>query len=188
MANPIPGIDPLVGNPNRANNAQSPQIMGLVPGRNNVMNPGIWNVPGANPRGPQMPPGFWFNVAPEKVGRVRLTGVCLEYGKPNPRPRFKYRMEPIRTATDRPEVMEVCAMLGRGEIGQRAAQLAAWHLNNDLSWQDLAAMRTRLSVGSKPTYSRQELRAARQAAEKAIELAQRRRKAREDTGKSLSQR
>ncbi len=36
------------------------------------------------------------------------------------------------------EVIELCKMLGHGQIDQSAAQAAAWHLTDDLSWQQLA--------------------------------------------------
>ena len=183
-----PGFDPLNG---QANDRRVPQNLGLVPNRNNWPPGGPMNLPGPNFRnrnfpGQNMPPGFWFNVAPEKVGKLKLAGVCLEYGKPDPRPKFKYQIEPIQSATDKPEVAELCAMLGRGEIGQRAAQLAAWHLNNEVSWQKLESRRTKLAVGTRPTYTRRELEAGKQAAQRATKLAKQRRKATEDDNESLS--
>jgi hypothetical protein len=175
-----------------ANEPRVPQQLGLVPGGNNWPPGGPMNVPGPNFRGPNLPgqnvrPGFWFNVAPEKVGKLKLAGVCLEYGKPNPRPRFKYQIEPIQSATDKPDVAELCAMLGRGEIGQRAAQLAAWHLNNEVSWQKLESMRTKLTIGSRSTYTRRELEAGKQAAERATKLAKQNHKPSQGKEKSLSQ-
>ncbi len=169
----------LIGNNRIRNNARLPQQLGVGPGRNNLLGPGMLNrglpnIGGPNFGRPNMPPGFLFNVAPEKVGKLKLTGVCLEYGKPNPRPKFKYQVKPIRSVTDKPGVAELCAMLGRGEIGQREAQLAAWHLNNEISWQKLAGMRTKLSVGSRPTYSLQELQAGKKAAQTATKLAKQR--------------
>ena len=171
----------LIGNNQIGNNARLPQQLGVGPGRNNLLGPGVLNmgppnIGGPNLGRPNMPPGFLFNVAPEKVGKLKLTGVCLEYGKPNPRPKFKYQVKPIRSVTDKPGVAELCAMLGRGEIGQREAQLAAWHLNNEISWQELASMRTKLSVGSRPTYSPQELQAGKKAAQTATKLAKQRRR------------
>lgn len=169
------GNDPLGNNPNR------PQAVGLGPGMNNVLGPGMMNLGNpnfGNPnlRGPNVRPGFWFNVAPEKVGKLKLTGVCLEYGRPNPQPRFKYQIKPIQSVTEKPEVVELCAMLGRGEISQRAAQLAAWHLNNGMSWKELAGLRDKMAVGARPTYTRQELQAGQKAAETATKLAEQHRK------------
>ena len=55
---------------------------------------------------------------------------------------------------------EVCEMLGRHEISHRAAQLAAWHLSNDMSWRALAALQTKQAVGSTPSYTKDELKVA----------------------------
>jgi len=180
--------DNVIDNPRNPNDPRQPQTLGIGPGMNNWMGPGVMNVGGPNVRGPNVPPGFWFNVAPEKVGKLRLTGVCLEYGRPDPSPRHKCQIQPIGSVTDKPQVVELCAMLGRGEIGQRAAQLAAWHLNNGMSWEKLAGMRDKLPIGTKPTYTRQELQAGQQAADKAAKLAEQHRKSGEETGKHLSQR
>jgi hypothetical protein len=120
-----------------------------------------------------------FNIAPEKVGTLRLTAVCLEHGKPEPRPRMAYQLKPINEVTDRPEVTELCGMVGRGEVSQRAAQAAAWHLNNDMSWEGLRALRVKIALGrfSRPFFDPQELSEGKLAAERAIELAQEKEKA-----------
>jgi citrate synthase len=51
---------------------------------------------------------------------------------------MKYTIVPIETLTKDPNVIEVCKMLGYGEIPQNAAQAAAWNLANGMSWQELA--------------------------------------------------
>ena len=83
--------------------------------------------------------GGVFNVAPDKVGKLKVKSVCLEHGKPDPNPRMEYTIKPIETLTDKPEVVEICKMLVRGEIDQASAQAAAWHLQDGLTWQQLAA-------------------------------------------------
>lgn len=83
--------------------------------------------------------GGIFNVAPDVVGKLKVTSVCLEHGKPEPTPRMKYTIKPLTELTDKPEVVEVCKMLARGELDQASAQAAAWHLQNGLTWQQLAA-------------------------------------------------
>jgi len=82
--------------------------------------------------------GGFFNVAPQKVGKIKLNTVCLEHGKKDPNPRVAYEIKPLESFTDDPRVYELCSMLGRGEIDQRSAQVAAWHLQNGLSWPELA--------------------------------------------------
>lgn len=199
---PIPNQNP---NPNRI-----PQAVGIGPGRglrnNGIFGPGLMrpgmlnlpganlpgaNLPGANLQGPNVPggpffPGPLFNVAPEKVGKLALPSVCLDYGRPDPRPRIKYQIKPIRSYTDKPGVAEICAMLGSGEISQRVAQLAAWHLNNDQGWKQLASLRQKAALGTQPSYSRKELQAAKKAAEEAVELAGQRRPPSGGEAESLS--
>jgi len=80
-----------------------------------------------------------FRVAPEKVRKIKVPCACLQHGKPDPTPRMKYEIRPIETLTRDERVIELCLMLGRREIPQSAAQAAAWHLANSLSWQQLAA-------------------------------------------------
>ena len=82
--------------------------------------------------------GGMFNVAPERTHKIKVKTVCLEHGKKDPNPRIAYQLKPIEAFTSDPRVKEVCRMLGRGEIDQVSAQAAAWHLTDDLSWQELA--------------------------------------------------
>jgi len=81
--------------------------------------------------------GGLFNIGPERVTKVTITSVCLEHGKKEPNPRVSYTLVPLSSLTSDAAVMEVVKMLSRGEIDQPAAQAAAWHLANGLSWQQL---------------------------------------------------
>ena len=120
--------------------------------------------------------GGMFNVRPEKVGQLKVTTVCLEHGKPEPRPAMKYEIKPIEQHTDRTEVHELCRMLGQGMIPQRVAQAAAWHLANDMSWQELAAKQIRFANGlRRPYFSPREIQAGMQVATAATRMAQQRR-------------
>lgn len=83
--------------------------------------------------------GGFFNVGPEKVGKIKVNTVCLEHGKKDPNVRVPYTLIPIDSFTDKAEVVQLCKMLGRGEIPQNSAQAAAWHLANGLSWGELAS-------------------------------------------------
>ena len=96
--------------------------------------------------------GGMMNVPPEKVGRHAIIGVCLEHGKPEPRPAMNYQIKPIEEVTDRPEVQELCKVIGTGQVNQRAAQVAAWHLNNDMSIQELASKQLRYADGRRASY------------------------------------
>lgn len=96
--------------------------------------------------------GGMFNVAPEKVGQFKVTTVCLEHGKKEPRAAIPYEIRPIEQVTDRPAVQALCAMLGSGQVSQRAAQVAAWNLNCDMSLQELAAKRLQYANGASRPY------------------------------------
>ncbi len=82
--------------------------------------------------------GGVFNVPLGRAVKLKTVGVCLEHGKVDPNPRVAYALRPIESFTQDAAVIALVEMLGRGEIDQRAAQAAAWHLANGLSWQTLA--------------------------------------------------
>jgi hypothetical protein len=113
--------------------------------------------------------GGFFNVAPEKVGQFKVPTVCLEHGKKDPRPAVPYVIQPIEEFTDRASVHALCRMVGSGQLNQRAAQVAAWMLNCDMTWQDLAAKRLRFANGtSRPYFSPLEIRGGVQLATLAV--------------------
>lgn len=115
--------------------------------------------------------GNFFNVAPEQVGKLRTPLVCLEHGKADPSPRGKFQIKPLESVTSKPEVREVCRMLASGNIPQRAAQVAVWHLNNDMSLQELAAKKYEYADGtSSPYFTPQEFQAGVQVVALAKQL------------------
>ena len=128
-----------------------------------------------------------MNVPPEKIAQVKVPTVCLEHGKAEPRPAIPYEIKPIESVTDKPEVQELCRMLGTGQINQRAAQAAAWNLNNGLSWQQLAAKRLQYANGaSDPYFTPQEIRAAMQLAFTAGKLAEQRKQQQKPSASAAS--
>ena len=88
--------------------------------------------------------GGFFDVEPEKVGKLKLNIMCLDHGKKDPTPRIAYELRPVDANVSDPKVAELIKMLGRGEIDQRGAQAAIWNMKNGLSWQELA-----VKVGAK---------------------------------------
>ncbi len=82
--------------------------------------------------------GGFFNVGPDRVVKMKVVTVCLEHGKRDPNPRVPYEMKPIESFNKSPAVAELCKMLGNKEIDQVSAQAAAWHLCDNLSWDELA--------------------------------------------------
>jgi hypothetical protein len=105
--------------------------------------------------------GGMFNVAPEKVGEVPFTSVCLEHGKPEPRASMTYQIRAIDSVTKNKDLVEVLRLLNRGTMSQRVAQVLAWHLNNEMSFEELAAKRIEhLDGSSEPYFQLEEIRAA----------------------------
>ncbi|MBC8875219.1 MAG: hypothetical protein H8E44_37835 [Planctomycetes bacterium] len=97
--------------------------------------------------------GGMFNVAPGRVGKLKVATVCLEHGKSDPNPRVPYEIRPIESFTKDQKVIEVVKMLGRGEVPRNTAQATVWHLANGLSWPELAHKdRIRLRSGYAEKY------------------------------------
>lgn len=92
--------------------------------------------------------GGMFNVAADKVRKIKVDCVCLEHGKPDPTPKMKYKIVPIDEFTKDQKVIELCKMLGNREIPRNAAQAASWHLTDGLKWDELLVKeKLRLSNG-----------------------------------------
>ena len=80
-----------------------------------------------------------FVVQPGKQRVFRFATVCLEHGKPEPSPRVPYKLVKLETFSQDPRLPVVMAALSSGRVSQKAAQAAAWHIANGLSWERLAA-------------------------------------------------
>ena len=175
--NPM-GNNQVGNNPFANANRGAPQQLGVgnpFGNRGNMNinngNPGQLNQPmqGRRDGRPILAP---FNVAPEKVARLTLPAVCLEHGKKEPRPSMAYTVKPIDAATQTTQAHEICRMLGRGQLDQRVAQAAAWHLVNDLGWEEMAAKRVRiLGYGHRPFFAAEELTQAKDAVDHAFAAA-----------------
>ena len=112
--------------------------------------------------------GGFFNVAPEKVGQIKVGLLCLEHGKKDPRPGIPYEIKPIDALTSNPAVHELLKQFANDKYDQRAAQAAAWHLNNSMSWQQLAGKRIpHLNRPSEPYFSHGEIEAGMRVAQDA---------------------
>ncbi|HWB13636.1 MAG TPA: hypothetical protein VG826_30705 [Pirellulales bacterium] len=119
--------------------------------------------------GGNMGGGGMFNVPAEKEGNLKVPCVCLEHGKAEPRPQMTYTIKPIQSFTTKPGVAQMLKELGHHRIDQRSAQAAAWHLNNGMTWEQLASETIERADGSSyPYFAPQELQAGMQIAEEAL--------------------
>lgn len=106
--------------------------------------------------------GGVFSVAPERTTKIEVPLLCLDHGKTDPSSSKPYKLRPVNAETDRPEVVELLKAFGTGELNHQAAQAAVWHLNNDLSWQELASKLTGTvrNMNRSPYFSRGQLETA----------------------------
>lgn len=114
--------------------------------------------------GGMMGGGGFFSIPAEKIVQVPYTSVCLAHGKPDPHPRNTYRIMPVDEYTEDPALRELVRMVASGKVNKQAAQAAAWHIADKMSWQELAAKSVHLlgGRGDLPYFSRSELMAAQQ--------------------------
>lgn len=103
-------------------------------------------------------PGL-FNVPAGKVVKVKLTSVCLEYGKPEPHAHNEYVIRPIEALCDKAEVVSILRSLGDGQVSQEVAQLAAWNVANGTSFEQIASLKSKLGL-QLPVYNPNSIAAA----------------------------
>jgi hypothetical protein len=114
-----------------------------------------------------------FNVPAERVGAIKVAGVCLEHGKDEPRPTIKYSLKPVEAFSTDPVLKEMLTLFGQKKINQRVAQAAAWHLSSKMSWQQLSDKKIRRLGGAppQPYFTPQELAGAMKLVEAAKSVA-----------------
>jgi hypothetical protein len=120
--------------------------------------------------------GGAFSIPPERSRTFRVPTVCLEHGKPEPSPRQPYKLVKTESFSSDPKLAVVLEALGRGQLSQKVAQAATWHIANGLSWERLAA-ETIDHAGGIPDeayFSPSELMAAYRVVARATEVAARR--------------
>lgn len=117
--------------------------------------------------------GGAFSIPPERSRTFRVPTVCLEYGKPEPSSRMPYQLTRPAAFSSDPKLAVVLESLGRGELSQKVAQAAAWHIANGLSWEKLAAEKIDHPGGipDEPYFSQMELVAAHRVVAVATQLA-----------------
>jgi hypothetical protein len=115
--------------------------------------------------------GGAFSIPPERSRTFRVPTVCVEYGKREPTSRMPYKFVKTETFSSDPKLTLVLESLGRGELSQKVAQAAAWHIANGLTWEKLAAEKIDHAGGipDEPYFSQAELVAAHRVVAMATE-------------------
>ncbi len=104
--------------------------------------------------------GF-FSIPPEKTVLVPYKAVCLEHGKPEPRPSMTYKLVKTEEFTQDPALQELLKLVARKQIPSSVAQAAAWHLSNEMSWEELSRLKyDRIGVPDTPQFTYRQLLAA----------------------------
>ena len=118
--------------------------------------------------------GGIFNIPPEQTTKIDVPMLCLDHGLRDPSPTKPYKMVPASQHVDRPAVIELLRAFGNGQLEHGAAQAAVWHLNNDMTWSELAAKQqnTRLSPRRPPYFSRAQIEAGMAYGAEAARLAE----------------
>lgn len=126
--------------------------------------------------------GGFQSLPPERTRTVRVPTVCLEYGKPEPTPRVAYQLVPLASRSTDPRLPMVLQGLASGEVSQKVAQAATWHIASGLTWDQLAAETIKHSGGDRDVsfFTAEELEAARAV----VEIATRRQAEAQPTGRA----
>ncbi len=108
-----------------------------------------------------------LRVMPGKTRTIRVTTVCLEHGKAEPSQRRPYKLVKLDSYSQDPKLAVVLEALGRGELPQKVAQAAAWHMASGLSWERLSAEMIDHAGGvpDEPFFTPAELQAAHRVVE-----------------------
>lgn len=108
--------------------------------------------------------GGFFSIPPEKTVQLQLNSVCLDYGKPHPRPKMKYVLRRAEEHTSNVALRKLLEKYDPRKTDRMAMQAAAWHLSNGMSWETLQAKaRHRLGgLKDQPFFTTKQLDKAKQ--------------------------
>lgn len=145
------------GNANAGNGQGQPVGGGPAGNQKNGFN-AINNLPG----------NAIFSVPSEKTIQIPLKTLCLAYGQPDPQPRMTYRLVPIETVAPEADLRGVVGRFVAGDLDEKTAQAATWHVANGRSWKELADERVGRVGGlpGKPMFSDKQIKAAKSEVER----------------------
>ncbi len=82
-----------------------------------------------------------FVLEPREKISVKVPAFCMEFGLPDPTPRIKYTLVPLKMVTRNRAIQKVLTEFGHGKHHQAVAQLAMWNVANGTTWQQLSQVR-----------------------------------------------
>jgi len=91
----------------------------------------------------------FFSIPPESIVQLQLNSVCLNHGNPTPQPKMKYELRRLEERVKSRALRQLLAGYNPQRIDRKIMQAAAWHLANNMSWQELANKKVG-SVGLRP--------------------------------------
>lgn len=118
-----------------------------------------------------------FEVPAGKTVQFPVTSVCLEYGKPEPKPNMAYLIVPVEKYSRNPVLHELLPLFAKHRVGQRVAQAAAWHVSNGLSWTELSGIMGQSTIPA-PMFDRASLQQANRLVNEAATIAVKKRNSR----------
>ena len=117
--------------------------------------------------------GGAFSIPVGTVARVPYHSVCLNYGLAEPNLKMTYELVPVEEYTQDETLQKLIELVGTNQLPQDAAQAAAWHLTDKLTWPQLAGLHHDQLGGMapEPLFNRAQLVAAQQLVSTAAQLA-----------------
>lgn len=91
--------------------------------------------------------GGFATIPPGKSIQLQLRTVCLNYGRPEPHQRLTYRLTPVEKYSSDPVLAELLES-DSPRTDNEVLQAAAWHVANNLTWQQLAQLPDRQLHGT----------------------------------------
>jgi hypothetical protein len=115
-------------------------------------------------RKPFLPNGT-IQIAGGKTVKMELPTVCLNYGNPDPHPRYKYELRPLAEVIDSVALRRALWLNAHGHFNQAMTQAVAWHEANNLSWRELERINRTANGRQVPMFTAAELMVARRLVE-----------------------
>ncbi|HET6425372.1 MAG TPA: hypothetical protein VFG20_16915, partial [Planctomycetaceae bacterium] len=91
------------------------------------------------------------SIPPEQVGSLPFNSVCLQHGKADPSVKSEYVLVPVEKFSKDPVLHQLLSAVATGKVDPQAAQAAAWHITDKMSWEQLANKAVQHTGGVAPT-------------------------------------